>query len=905
MKGSATRTENYRGDVIYQSEGYNHMRFLSVLPLTVKLPVAITVLVITGVIVSNVLEAFLDENMSGSFLFMIELALPSAIAALVGFVIAGGISRPLVGIADTLKEIGKRSYDSDFPAAWRGDEIARIAKALISCRDQLASDDAAIKEKTRLIEAIGHSQGMIEFGPTGNIIRANKAFLDIVGYTEAEVIGSHNSMFGPKDFAQSNEYRRMWSQIAQGEMWGQIAQGEPLTGTFTREAKDGRTIYFQESYSPVRDDDGRVVCVVMLALDVTEAETARRAAERESNVQASLIEGLGASQAMIDFDASGKILGANAAFEEVMGYAAGEIVGCSHTIFVEPSYAGSAEYRTMWEKLITGQPLVDIFQCVAKDGRIVYLQGTYIPVRGAAGDVVKVVKVATDITDVETERLVLEEQAFEQRASIAAISDSHTTVEFDAKGKILKANENFLDLMGYSEAEIFGRTQATLSNDDVAQTSEYRDMWHALEQGEAVTGTFEWITKGRRTVWLQGSYTPVRGRDGNVQRVVKMASNITATESERVEAIAKRKAMETELNEVVEELNGALSNLASGDLSVRIVEQFAAGYEDLRKNFNAAIEQLETTISSVVVAASNIRNESNQVATAADHLAERTENQAAALEQTAAALEELTTSVKATAESAETASTGVAGTKTAAVESGYVVKKAVKAMSKIEKSSEKISQIIGVIEDIAFQTNLLALNAGVEAARAGDAGRGFAVVASEVQALATRSSDAAKEIKALISTSSQQVETGVELVAETGKALAAIVESVTAITSLVDGIASSAREQSVGINEINLAVGQLDQVTQQNAAMVEEANAASHTMRSEAESLSELVSQFSVKGATGLSPADRIRMPINGPKGNVTRIRAKTTVPSHLHHANGKVALANGSEHLVNNWEEF
>ncbi len=342
------------------------------------------------------------------------------------------------------------------------------------------------------------------------------------------------------------------------------------------------------------------------------------------------------------------------------------------------------------------------------------------------------------------------------------------------------------------------------------------------------------MAKGGRIVYLQGAYTPVRDHAGNIARVVKMATDITAAETARLESVKQRAEMEAEQARVVDQLSGALSSLAAGDLTMRIAEPFAAEYEALRSNFNEAIHKLEGALSSVMVAADSIRNESIQLTQAADDLSHRTENQAAALEETAASLEELTASVKAAAASAEKASVDVTATKQSAEESGRVVRDAVDAMSEIEKSSQHISQIIGVIDDIAFQTNLLALNAGVEAARAGEAGRGFAVVASEVRALAQRSSDAAKEIKALISTSSQQVGRGVDLVGETGKSLQTIVESVTGITGLIVDIANSAREQSIGLSEINTAINQLDQVTQQNAAMVEEIDRGKPAMKSEA-----------------------------------------------------------------------
>ncbi|KIC35150.1 methyl-accepting chemotaxis protein, partial [Leisingera sp. ANG-M7] len=240
------------------------------------------------------------------------------------------------------------------------------------------------------------------------------------------------------------------------------------------------------------------------------------------------------------------------------------------------------------------------------------------------------------------------------------------------------------------------------------------------------------------------------------------------------------------------------------------------------------------TVEQVIAAAASIRNGASEISQASDDLSHRTESQAATLEQTAAALDELTASVKSAAEGARSVEATMEDAKQEARNSGEVVQSAVSAMTEIEESSNKISQIISVIDDIAFQTNLLALNAGVEAARAGEAGRGFAVVASEVRALAQRSSDAAMEIKTLISDSSGQVARGVDLVGKAGDALQSIVSQVTHISQLVSGIAEGAAEQSTGLNEINTGVTQLDQVTQQNAAMVEEATAAGHMLKTDA-----------------------------------------------------------------------
>jgi methyl-accepting chemotaxis protein len=298
---------------------------------------------------------------------------------------------------------------------------------------------------------------------------------------------------------------------------------------------------------------------------------------------------------------------------------------------------------------------------------------------------------------------------------------------------------------------------------------------------------------------------------------------------------------------VVDGITAALSRLARGDLTVRFSQQVATTYQALKDDFNAAVETLQTAMQAIAATTQGVRSGAGEITSASDDLSRRTEQQAASLEQTAAALDEITAAVRKTAEGATAASAVVGQARQDAERSGIVVRDTIAAMSGIETSSRQIGNIIGVIDEIAFQTNLLALNAGVEAARAGEAGRGFAVVATEVRALAQRSADAAKEIKGLISASGGQVESGVRLVGETGKSLDRIVEQVKRLNGLVTDIAASAQEQATGLNEVNTAVNQMDQVTQQNAAMVEEATAASHSMAREAEALAGLVSQFEIR----------------------------------------------------------
>jgi methyl-accepting chemotaxis protein len=315
----------------------------------------------------------------------------------------------------------------------------------------------------------------------------------------------------------------------------------------------------------------------------------------------------------------------------------------------------------------------------------------------------------------------------------------------------------------------------------------------------------------------------------------------------------QRAELQHEQQIVVENLSAGLVRLSKGDFSLPIDQAFSGEHEKLRQNYNQTIETLSATVSQVIDASSSIRNGATEISRASDDLSTRTESQAATLEETAAALDELTASVKSAADGARSVEATMGEAKQEAENTGEVVQSAVAAMTEIEDSSNHIGQIISVIDDIAFQTNLLALNAGVEAARAGEAGKGFAVVASEVRALAQRSSDAAMEIKTLIGDSSKQVERGVDLVGKAGEALNNIVERVSHISQLVSGIAEGAVEQSTGLNEINTGVTQLDQVTQQNAAMVEEATAAGHLLKTDATQLAQLVSGFSIKDGAGLA----------------------------------------------------
>ncbi|WP_377274971.1 methyl-accepting chemotaxis protein [Rhizobium sp. R86522] len=373
-------------------------------------------------------------------------------------------------------------------------------------------------------------------------------------------------------------------------------------------------------------------------------------------------------------------------------------------------------------------------------------------------------------------------------------------------------------------------------------------------------------------------------------------------EAERESRTATMEADTRALKLAVDALGEGLTRLSQGDLCATIAGPFPQDLERLRIDFNEVAINLKRVMTEIATNSSSIRANGQQMKSAADDLARRTEQQAASLEETSAALSEITETVKSATDRAEEASHMVDNAKDYAEKSGAVVNDAMSAMNRIEDATDEIGKIINVIDEIAFQTNLLALNAGVEAARAGDAGKGFAVVAQEVRALAGRAADAARDIKTLVTRSNDEVRSGVELVTATGQALHRIGEDVLRINEHVKAIVTSAREQSVGLSEINSAVSQMDQVTQQNAAMVEQTNAASHTLASDAENLSRLVGQFKVNlGEAAHDQYQEAARAASPQRPSPARALMNKVAGSFNRTATATASAAAAQEH----WEEF
>ena len=442
-----------------------------------------------------------------------------------------------------------------------------------------------------------------------------------------------------------------------------------------------------------------------------------------------------------------------------------------------------------------------------------------------------------------------QENANLAQAFLSVIDRTQATIQFTPDGTILTANENFLTALGYTLSEIVGKHHSMFVDPDYVKTEKYRSFWRDLAAGRFFTDQFPRIAKDGSVVWIQATYAPYVDADGKVSKVIKIATDITA----------RQKGMES--------LAKGIDELSRGNLTHRVPGCEVPDIDTVNTAFNGAVERLCAAITTVKDVAHAVERTAGEVGQASGDLSKRTETQAATLEETAAAIEELTATVKAAAEGAREVESSANKAKVTAEHGGRVVGDAVSAMSNIEKSAKQISQIIGVIDDIAFQTNLLALNAGVEAARAGEAGRGFAVVASEVRVLAQRSAEAASEIKTLITESSQHVSKGVGLVGQAGEELKQIIAGVGDIYAHITEIARGASEQAVTLTEINTGVSHLDSVTQQNAAMVEESTAASQVLANDARDLTRQVATFETSGTGSVSA---VPIDIGGASGRGT-----------------------------------
>jgi methyl-accepting chemotaxis protein len=535
------------------------------------------------------------------------------------------------------------------------------------------------------------------------------------------------------------------------------------------------------------------------------------------------------SQAVVEFTLEGQIQHANAAFLSTMGYSLDEIRGQHHAMFVDAAYRASREYKQFWDKLGRGEYDAGQYKRITKDGREIWIQASYNPILDGNGKPFKVIKYAADVT---AQKMT----AANAEGQLAAISKAQGVIEFSMDGRVLVANSNFLDLIGYTMDELRGAHHGMLVDPAYRNSTEYRLFWDKLGRGDYDAGQYKRYAKGGREIWIQASYNPILDLNGKPFKVVKFATDVT-------EQVRASHALSITVQQVQEAVRAAEQN----DLTRRVPMEGKTGdIESLCSGLNGLLDAMVTIVTSILDSSETISTGAREIAMGNTDLSQRTEEQASSLEETASSLQELTSTVRQNADNAQQANKLATSASEVAVKGGSVVTQVVRTMDDINAASRKISEIIGVIDEIAFQTNILALNAAVEAARAGEQGRGFAVVAAEVRNLAQRSANAAKEIKSLIADSGAKVETGSKLVATAGNTMDEIVASIKRVSDIMAEISAASKEQSSGIEQVNVAISQMDKITQQNAALVEQAAAAAKSMEEQTIDLTQIVAAYQI-----------------------------------------------------------
>ncbi len=724
----------------------------------------------------------------------------------------------------------------------------------LGVRYDITDTETERQDARGILQAIDASYCYAEFDARGHVLKANVHLCELLGYAEQEIVGKHHRMLAGTEQAASAAYR---------DFWAALLEGRTQSDVFKRVGKEGREVRLRATYAAVKDEVGRVAKVVLIATDATASE--RAGADARGQLSA-----IDKSQAVIEFTLDGKVIRANRNFLEALGYSLEEIVGQHHSMFVEPAYRASPEYRLFWDKLARGEFDAGQYKRIGKGGKEVWIQASYNPIHDMNGKVVKVVKYATDVT---AARL----QAADWGGQIAAIGKAQAVIEFGMDGRILSANENFLRALGYSLPEIQGQHHSLFIDTAERSSAEYRQFWERLNRGEYDAGRYRRIGKDGREVWIQASYNPILDLNGKPFKVVKYATDVTdqvkaanmlalaVEQAQLVTRAAKEGDLERRIpldgisgpprelcegiNSLVETTNvifgdvgRVLSALSTGDLGQRIERDYAGVFKRVKDDANATATKLSEVIEEVRSAVEAVTGAAGQVSATAQSLSQAASEQASSVDETTGSIELMSASITQNSDNAKITDGMATKASREAGDGGQAVTQTVNAM-------KQIAQKISIVDDIAYQTNLLALNAAIEAARAGDHGKGFAVVAAEVRKLAERSQEAAKEIGDLAGNSVSTAE-------HAGKLLGEIVPSIQKTSELVQEIAAASQEQSQSVTQIGGAMSQLSKATQQNASASEELAATSEELSGQAEQLQQAVAFFQLgDGGSGMRSA--------------------------------------------------
>ncbi|MEO0031611.1 MAG: hypothetical protein RIS94_1369 [Pseudomonadota bacterium] len=688
--------------------------------------------------------------------------------------------------------------------------------------DRIDTAEIAASDKSATLKAIERAFAVIEFDLSGTILRANPMFLAVMGYDdESEIVGQHHRLFCSKSHAASAAYRQFWKHLGEG----QYQQGE-----FCRLRKDGREVWLQASYNPVLDDEGQPVRIVKVAMDVTEQRL-------DALTATGKVDAIERSQAVVEFDLSGRVVAANAHFRTMKGYDGESMMALSHKDLCDPVYAASEDYSAFWDKLTRGEFVSGVFRRRASGGRDVWIRATYSPILDLNGKPRRIVQFAHDITDQRRSDAEFE-------GKVRAIDRAQAMIEFDLAGNVLDANANFLNLMGYSAEEIRGRHHRIFCDPATTQSDDYRAFWEKLGRGEFDSGEYKRITKDGSEVWIQATYNPIFDINGKPVKVVKFAVDVTAEKVRNNEFVAKVNAIGRSLAVIEFDLDGKI--LSANDNFLRTVgyslreivgqhhSMFCAPdhirsqeYRDFWMKLNAGeyhggrfhrvgkydrdiwiqatynpIFDLQCKPCRIVKYAFDVTDQ----VMLERAITERSEQMSGLADKLAGSIHQITGSTdKARSLSLQTKVNAEQGQDTLGA--------AIESIELIQKSAASIAEIVRIISEIAGQTNLLAFNAEIEAARAGEHGVGFSVVAGEVRKLAERSSTAARDISRLIDESNTRVAEGTGRSRLARDAFGHIVSSVHQTSDAIETITGLAAAQEIVSAEVVGLVEQLVKAT--------------------------------------------------------------------------------------------
>ncbi|MCV2352404.1 PAS domain S-box protein [Paucibacter sp. Y2R2-4] len=700
----------------------------------------------------------------------------------------------------------RASYNPILDGRGRPIRIVKYAMDVSATKMQAA-------ESAGKVNALDRTMARIEFDLEGNILAANENFLKLMDLRAEDVIGQHHRMFVDHDYARSQAYRQFWQNLGQG----QYDRGE-----YKRFGREGKEVWLQASYNPIFDLNGQPMKVVKFALDVTESK--QRAAEFEGRVNA-----INRSQLAIEFDLDGRVLWANEAFLSLTGYALKDIVGKHHRMFCEPSFANSDEYSELWAKLRRGEFESGEIKRRGKEQQEVWLQACYNPILDLNGTPCKVVKYAYDVTHSK-----LRNAEFEGK--VKAISRAQAVIEFSLDGKVLNANDNFLQLMGYKLEEVRGKHHRLFCDPATSNTDQYLSFWEKLGRGEFDSGEYKRRNKDGQDVFIQATYNPIFDLDGRPVKIVKFAIDVTQSKQRnsefesRVRAVDRGQAViEFDLEGHVvkanenflrvmgysaREVQGQHHSMFCSADHIRSQEyrdfwlalnkgEFQTGRYHRVGKFNRDV-YIQATYSPIL----NLRGEPERIIKYAYDVTEQVLLEQQIVQKTAAmsqVIQQLSGSIDSIAQYSSAATEIARGTQRDAEQGFEALRGSIESIELIQRSSVEISEIVKVIDEISSQTNLLAFNAAIEAARAGEHGVGFSVVAGEVRRLAERSSQAAREIGKLINESAVRITQGNERSQHAKQAFEGIVSSVSRTSTTIHEIANSTgAQQKVSAQVVDL-----------------------------------------------------------------------------------------------------